>query len=426
MIHPNWKPSKIFYGWWVVGACFFIWLIESGFIILGFTAFFEPIANELGWSYTQISFASSLRGMEAGMLAPFLGLVVDRWGPRRLIFGGIVVTSIGLILFSYTTSLVMFYGAFTLLAIGLSGSSPTVTITAVAYWFRKKLGLVTGIVTSGFALGGLIVPIVVRLIDILDWRTTIFILGLLILAIGLPLSLLIRHKPEKYGYLPDGEQNNTVTLHEDLMPIQTTRGDIGAMQALTSRTFWQIGLTVTFLHLAVSSVTLHVMPYLSSVGISRSTSSLVVMSIPLVSIIGRLGSGWLGDKFDKKQVTYACLALTSLGLLFFNYLSNEVMWLLVPFIILFGIGWGGTSTIRMALLMEYFGKNRFGTIMGFTMAMASIGNILGPLFAGWVFDNWGSYNNVWLVLACFTFTAIILIKRIPMLGTNRNKSFTVE
>ncbi|MFC1902028.1 MFS transporter [Chloroflexota bacterium] len=160
------------------------------------------------------------------------------------------------------------------------------------------------------------------------------------------------------------------------------------------------------------------MPYLSSVGIARSTSSLVAMGIPLISILGRLGSGWFSDTFDKRLVSSGCLAATSLGLLLFSYVSDEVMWLLVPFIILFGIGWGGTATMRVPLLVEYFGRSRFGTILGFIMAMSALGSIVGPLFAGWLFDNLGSYHAAWLILACFTFIATIIMATIPSVRTN--------
>ena len=113
----NQKPPNIFYGWWIVGACFLISLYTGGAIVFGFTAFFEPIANEFGWSYTQISLAASLRGVELGLLAPIAGLLVDRWGPRRLIFAGSIITSLGLFLVSRTTSLGMFYGGFALVAL---------------------------------------------------------------------------------------------------------------------------------------------------------------------------------------------------------------------------------------------------------------------------------------------------------------------
>jgi predicted MFS family arabinose efflux permease len=78
------KNSKVFYGWWIVGAGFFIAVYIGGFINLGFTAIFEPIARDFGWSYAQVSFAASLRGMEMSLLAPIVGLLMARWGPRRL------------------------------------------------------------------------------------------------------------------------------------------------------------------------------------------------------------------------------------------------------------------------------------------------------------------------------------------------------
>lgn len=412
MIPLNWKPSKIFYGWWVVSGGFLISLLLGGFVILGFTAFFEPIAEEFDWSYAQISLAVSLRGAEVGLLAPLMGLLVDRWGPRRLVFVGTILIGLALIFLSRITSLGMFYGAFFLLAISDSACSPTVTMTAVANWFRKKVGIATGIMASGFALGGLLIPIIVKLIDIFDWRTAIFILGLSMWVIGLPFSLLFRHKPEQYGYVPDGEESNAVIYDQGSSPAQTHEVDIRAKQALKTRAFWHIGLASALQLLAISAVLVHVMPYLSNAGIIRSTSALVAMAMPLTSIIGRLGSGWLGDRFNKTQVAAGFFALMSMGLVCFNYVANEGAWLLFLFVILFGIGWGST-TLRTALVREYFGRKRFGTILGFMMGITGLGIILGPLFAGWVFDNWGSYHAAWLVLACLALIATVIMATTP-------------
>ena len=416
-MYLNWKLSRVFYGWWIVVACFLISVYVGGAVVLGFTAFFEPIANEFGWSYAQISLAASLRGAEVGLLAPLLGLFIDRWGPRRLLFGGTIILGLGLIFLSRITSLGMFYGAFVLLAIGASGLSPTVTMTAVVNWFRRKVGIAAGITACGFALGGLLVPVIVRLIDMFDWQLAIFILGVGMWVIGLPLSLLVRHKPEQYGYLPDGEQSDSVASYEGSASAQTYEVDVGAKQALKSRAFWHIGLAMAFQLIAISAMIVHVMPYLNSIGIARSTSSLVAMATPLTSIVGRLGSGWLGDRFDKRRVVTGFFAITCLGLLFFSYASNERMWLLVPFIILFGIGWGSNATMRAALLREYFGRAKFGTIFGSMMGMVALGVIVGPLFAGWVFDNWGSYHAAWLVFACLVFVALIIMSTTPPADT---------
>ena len=94
------------------------------------------------------------------------------------------------------------------------------------------------------------------------------------------------------------------------------------------------------------------------------------------------------------------------------------MWLIVPFIILFGIGWGSNLPIRAALLREYFGRSNFGTIFGFMTGMIALGHVVGPLFAGWVFDNWGSYRAAWLMFACLVFVASIITATTPSTGTN--------
>lgn len=411
----NWKPSNVFYGWWIVGACFLIALYTGGVIFFGFTAVFEPIANEFGWSYVQVSLAASLRGLEIGLLAPLFGLLVDRWGPRRLVFGGAIISGIGLMLLSRITSLGMFYVASILIAIGISTCTQTVLLTAVINWFRRNVGIVTGITVSGFAVGGLLVPLIAELIDLFEWRTTMVILGLGMWGICLPLSLFLRKNPEQYGYLPDGEASSTALVNEGLSLVQTTGEDIGARQALRSSAFWHIALSFVYHSLAVSAVVTHVMPYLSSVGISRVMSALIASAAPLVSIGGRLGFGWLGGRFDRRRLAAVCAVLMSLGLLFFGHVATAGIWMLVPFLILFGIGWGGSVTTRVALVMEYFGRKRFGTMHGLTIGVMMVGSIAGAPLVGWVFDKWGSYEGAWFAFAGLAIAPIVLLVTAPKL-----------
>lgn len=412
----NQKRSKVFYGWWVIAACFFISLYTAGVVHFGFTAVFEPIANEFGWSYAQISFAASLRGLETGLLAPLVGFLVDRWGSRRLIFGGVIISGLGLILLSRMTSLGMFYGAFILIAIGMSTCSATVFLVAVANWFRRNVGIATGIMTSGFALGGLLVPLVAVLIDTFGWRTAMASLGLGMWVIALPLSLLVRDKPEQYGSLPDGDLSNNVVINEGLSSTKSLEVDIPAKQALKSSAFWHISLALMCQMFVINAVVVHIMPYLSSIGIGRSASSLVASVIPVTSIGGRLGFGWFGDRLDKRYVTAAGFILTSLGLLFFGYAASSGIWLLVPFLILFGTGWGSSVTMRVALLREYFGRSRFGTIHGFTLGVIMVGNITGPSLAGWAFDKWGSYQGAWFAFSSLAIASVVIAATTPSPG----------
>jgi OFA family oxalate/formate antiporter-like MFS transporter len=408
----DWKPRRIFYGWWIVGACFFISLYVGGVVFYGFTTLIEPLADEFGWSYTTISFAASLRGMEMGILAPFVGILVDRWGPRRLLFGGVIITSLGLMLLSRTTSLGTFYGAFVLMAIGMSTCSSTVLMTAVANWFRRKIGIATGIMICGYGFSGLLIPAIVNLIDMYEWRMTLVFLTIGLLALCLPLSLLVRHKPEQYGYLPDGEMSN-IAISNDLNKAQTVEADVGAKQAVKSRTFWHIALALMCQFIILSAVITHVMPYLTSIGFTRAIAGLVAAGIPLASIAGRLGLGWLGDKVDKRRVAAGAFAMMSLSLLCFGFISAGDTWLLVPFLIIFGIGYGGNNTLRASLIREFFGRSRFGTIHGFTVGIMALGTIAGPPLAGWVFDKWGSYQPIWFVFAGLAVVALLAVVTTP-------------
>ena len=398
---------KIFYGWWVVLACSLIGLYVAGFIFFGFTAFFEPIREEFGWSYTQISFAASLRGLEMGIFAPLVGFLVDRFGPRKLMLFGTITVGFGLILLSFTHSLAMFYAAFLIIGFGGGGCTAVVAMTAVANWFRRKIGLALGVQGSGIGAGGLMVLLIVCLIDLYQWRATLIILGAGIWALGIPLSLIVRNRPEQYGYHPDGEVSSPqVEGHE----MQDTGVEITLRQALKMRSFLYLNTAEIIRFTALMAVFTHVMPYLASVGMPRPTAGLVAGAIPLIGIIGRFGLGWLGDVFDKRYMLAMATAFISLGLLAFSF--AHVKWAIVPFLLLVSTGYGGSLVVRGSIVREYFGRDSFGKMMGVIMGSAALGGIIGPTLAGWLFDTMGNYQPIWLLSCGLNGLATVLILKL--------------
>lgn len=401
--------SGVFYGWWIVAASFFTALYVGGAVFYGFTAMFEPIAKELGWSYTQVSLAASLRGLEMGLLAPVIGVLTDRWGPRRLVLIGSILGGLGLLLLSRTTSLGLFYTAFVLIAIGMSTCTMTVLMTAVASWFRRRVGIATGIAICGFGFGGLMVPAIVGLIEAFDWRAAVTILALGMLVIPLPLSAVFRHRPEQYGHLPDGDSAAILPAPADETPDNsnvTGELHVGGMQALRSATFWKIALAFTCHAFLVLAIITHVMPYLSSIGVGRSTSSLVATAIPVASIVGRLGFGWFSDHFSRRVTTAVGFAMLALGLLSFAYADLGLLPIIL-FLVLFGPGYGGLNVMRPSLIQEYFGRGSFGTVFGLVIGISMLGSIAGPTLAGWAFDTQGTYRIIWLVMAAAPLVAVI-------------------
>ncbi len=399
--------KNIFYGWWIVLSCFLISLYVGSVIFYGFTAFFEPLVKEFGWSYTQISLAASLRGLEMGIFAPLIGFLVDSFGSRRLILYGTITVGFGLIFLSLTQSLAMFYGSFLFLAFGAGGCASVVIMTVVANWFHKDVGIALGITISGFGASGLLVPVIVHLVDLYHWRTTLIILGLGMWVLGIPLSFAIRNKPEQYGYLPDGKLSADPIKN---LENQSKGVEIGIKEVLKKRSFWYLNIVEAIRMMILSAVVIHVMPYLSSIGMSRTTAGLVAGAIPLFSIIGRFGFGWLSDVFEKRHVMAMAFLFMGVGVLTFCYV--HVIGVVFLFLLLFSSGYGGSMVLRGSILREYFGRDSFGKMIGITMGSASIGGIIGPTLAGWVFDTLGSYHLIWLVFCGLSGLAISLVLRI--------------
>jgi sugar phosphate permease len=388
----------VFFGWYIVGASFLITLYVSGSINLGFTAVFEPIANELGWSYTQISFAASLRGLETGLLAPFAGMFLDRWGPRPLVVLGALLNGFGLMLLSRVNSLAMFYTAFIFIAAGVSTATAGLLMTVVGNWFQKRAGLAMGIAASGVAFGGLLIPLITLVIDTFGWRQTMVIMGLGMWVIPMPLALMLRHKPKQYGYRPDGVKGNPV-VDDNLILKKSAEINITSKAVLSSPVFWIIAAAFLFHVMPVSAVMTHIMPYLSTIGVERSTASLIASALPIMTIFGRIGFGWLGDHIDKRAVVVFSLALTSLGVFLFGFATVDSVWVIVAFIIVFGIGWGGAVPMIAGLFKAYFGRERLGTIVGLAGSVMMVGMMVGAPLAGWVFDKWGRYQPAWFLLS---------------------------
>ncbi|UCG63722.1 MAG: MFS transporter [Deltaproteobacteria bacterium] len=392
--------KKFFYGWWVLGALFLIWAYISGVVSFGFTSAFKPIADEFRWSYARVSIAASIRGLEIGLLAPLVGLLLDRIGPRKLIFTGALITGSGLIFLSRIHSLLAFYGAFAVIAVGTSTSIGVLPVTVIGYWFHKRVSLATGIVVCGSAAGGLLVPIITIVIDTFGWRTAMVVFGAATWLILSSLAIIVRHSPERYGLFPDGEAcGNAVEGHGLARLAQNNYKDVSVWQALKTRAFWHLQTGFICHVFAIHAVLTHAMPYLSSIGISRATGSIAAGAIPVMSVAGRLSFGWFGDRQDKRRITAIGIGLIAISLFGFGFLDRSGAWLLALFVVLFSIGYGGPVPMMPALLREYFGKSHLGSIVGFSQGLAMIGSITGQPLAGFVFDTYGQYQTAWIAFA---------------------------
>jgi MFS family permease len=407
---PEWARFEfrnIFYGWWIVLAGFCI-SFYIGSVFYGFTAFFEPLVREFGWSYTQVSLASSFRGIEMSILAPVAGFLVDRFGSRLMILCGVLIVGIGLILLSGTQSLWMFYLSYILIGFGGGGCSSVVLVKCTASWFSRDIGKATGIMTSGFGASGLLLPVIVWIIDAYGWRPALVVLGAGLLILGIPLSMLVRNTPESCGLHPDGGKPEPESAGVPAPATASETVPLRLRQIATHPIFFGLAVGEMIRMMAAAAVFTHIMPYLSAMQFSRVHAGLIAGSISVLSIAGRFGLGWLADLFSKRQILAGAYGLTSLGLLSFCFVDRG--WALLLFLSLFSVGYGGSMVLRAALLRETFGRDRFGRLFGLILGAAAIGGLIGPTLAGLVFDTWQNYFFAWIGLSASMACAAVWIR----------------
>jgi len=411
------ERKRIFYGWWIALTAAFLNIVTGGTYIYAFTTFFNPIRQTFGWSAAVTSFAFTLRGLETGLLDPLVGYMVDKFGTRKLMFFGWLVAGLGFISMSQINSLWTFYGSILVITTGFSFGTFIIFNAVIANWFFKKRSRALTLIYVGFGVSGVLVPLVAWSISQFGWRDTAIYIGILLCLVGLPLSSVMRHKPEQYGYLPDGETPREPTGEASLSSSTEIKGEdsgypnkeFSARKALMSLPFWLLSMAYFFQHIATSAVMVHIVPYLESAEVPTEIAATAVTGMTLCSLIGRIGFGTLGDFFPKRFLISVAFSLQALGVLIFSYIDGDKIWLLIPFLITYGIGYAGPIPLRAGLVADYFSIKSFGTIFGWVAMIGMLGGVASPVIAGWIFDSTGSYQIAWWLFALTTIPAIPLM-----------------
>ena len=343
---------------------------------------------------------------------------MDRYGPKKLMLIGITMVAVGFVVLSLIQGLLAFYLVYVvLLAVGFNTGFFIAAQAAVGNWFIRRRSFALGVLTTAFGFGGaLMVPIIAWLVGEFGWRSATFALGIGMAIIGLPMAVLVRHRPEQYGYLPDGgpepaalggsrEHAPTGTAVEEV--------DFTIWEALRTSAFWILSLAFGFRTLAISATVIHQIPLLTDRGFSETAAAGVLALMSLMSVPGRLIFGFLGDYFDKRILVSIAYLLQGAGLvILLNATRLEHLYL---FTLVFGLGWGA-PTVLVALRGDYFGRRYFATIAGVQQSVVAIGTIIGPVYAGWIFDTTRSYDAAFV-----TFIVAIVIGAVLLLFARRPK-----
>lgn len=384
----------------------------SGTFWQGFGAFFDPIVEQFGWSRATTSAAISLQRTESGMVSPFVGYFIEKFGPKYVMIFGILLTGLGFILLSRINSLWQFYAAFLIITLGLSFGTFLAITTTVANWFEKKRSVAMSYTMAGSGLGGILVPGIVWLIAVTDWRFGLLAIGVGFWIVGIPVAFVMRRRPEDYGMLPDGASNaasnnddGTDGEQESAQPVST---DVAftAKQAVRTWTFWQLTMAMGASQLIISA-SIHHFPAITSFGMSRGVAGLIILGVSIFSVAGRLISGYAGDVVDKRWILAGAFLFQFVGTLVFAFSSST--WHMVIFIIFWGFGFGASIPVRFALIADFFGRRHYGTVMGVMMTASAVFGVVGPVLVGYIFDVRGNYRDPFILMAFSVLISIPIV-----------------
>jgi MFS family permease len=386
----------MFYGWWIVAAGFVLEFLIGALMFHAYGAYVVLLREEFGWSKTMLSAGFAMARAESGILGPVQGWFTDRFGPRILIRAGAIIFGLGFMLFSQINGPVAFFVTFFLMALGSSLGGFLPIGVAIVTWFRRHRAFALSLSGSGMAIGGLLTPLVALALRGMGWRWTAFASGVLILIVGLPLAQVVRHRPEPYGWLPDGDPPRS-TVGDPAALIRAER-NYTARQAMATRAFWYIAIGHGASLLVVSAVLVHMVVHVTErLGYSLHQASAVVALMTAMQAVSQIGGGWLGDRFSKRRIAAACMLGHAVALIVLALAT--AFWMVLVFAVLHGVSWGLRGPLMSAMRADYFGSLSFGTITGVSSMVVMVGMMAGPLVAGILADRTGSYVPGFSVLA---------------------------
>ncbi|MCH8868973.1 MAG: MFS transporter [Chloroflexi bacterium] len=384
-------------GWLVVSAPFLAYALTVGTGQYAFGLFVEPLETEFGWNRTQINASLSFTAV-GSLAAPFIGRYMDRHGSRGVMTVSLTVIAISFLLRPFMTELWHWYFLSFLQYMGLAGGSILPAGRLVGIWFQRTRGRVMGITAMGNNFGGLVFPLLTGAILLIgSWREAYLTFGVLAALIAAYAFVVISEKPSLGQPSNQGQQPAPQTV---ALTGWTVR------EALHSRGFYFIGLTIMLGTFTYSTVLPQIIAHLTNEGISLGKAAAGLSIVATAGMGGKFVMGYLAERISSRYALMVDLAgqATFLTAMLFVGLTPWLMWVILP---LFGFFLGAFGALFQLIVQDAFGVKHFGGIMGIINMTSVVPFVLGPLLAGVSFDITGSYNVAFITVACFFLTGVL-------------------
>jgi MFS family permease len=400
--------------WMIVRISFIILALVYGAAWYSFSVFFVALLKEFSWNRSIAAGAFSLFIIFHGITAPFIGRIIDRFGPKRVFLLGSLVLGVGLALCSlihWWWQFYIFFGVITAVGVGSIGWVPNTTM--IQQWFREKRGLAMGIISSGIGVGIFIcVPSIQHLVNRVGWRMTYRIIAVFIpLVVFSMMIALLRKFPRT---LASGHTKreiiNTVIKDPLIVDEEWASRCWTVRQAATTKQFWFLGSSLFLSNFTTHSVLTHQIAFFIDQGLRALFASYIAGMIGIVSIVGKILWGVLSDNIGR-EVTYlagtVCSVCGLVLLIVFTVLPNTY----IPYFyaISFGLGYAVTAALPPLIVADFFEGQAYGSIFGVLFMFSSVGGACGAWFTGFLYDQVRSYVPAFIILIACTLGSLVNI-----------------
>jgi MFS transporter, OFA family, oxalate/formate antiporter len=391
-----------FYGWVIVGGAFLVLFIAYG-TQYAFGVFFGALLGEFGWSRASLSGAFSLYTVAYAACGLAAGRLTDRWGPRAVIALGGGFLGLGLIGMSGTTMLWHMYVLYGVVsALGMSTAFVPCAAT-VARWFVRRRGLALGLTSAGISFGAFAMPpAAYYLVSRVGWRWAYVVFGTAILVILNLVARLMRRDPESLGLAPDGDR---AAERPSIARAPAEMWTVGG--AMRTPAFWMLLALFAATWVPVFIPMVHLVPLARGLGVPPLLAATVVSALGAADLGGRLLSGAASDRLGRRPALAVGLALQVAA--FVVLAAARGLGTLYAGALLFGFSYGAVSTMFPAIVADFFGRARAGSLVGIFFATAGAMAGLGPLGAGWIYDRHATYSPALWMSAAFNALALALL-----------------
>ena len=403
--------SHLYYGWFMVGIVSAMRMLGGGLHGYGFTVFFLPVSDDLGLNRAQTSLAFSLARAEGAIEAPVVGYLVDRLGPKPLMVTAALFAGIGYIALSwidsYTGFLITYLG---LISLAYSAGFIQTPMVVANNWFIRKRARAMTVVGSAVTIGGtLITPLLATVVNGWGWRWGAFLAGCTFLLICVPLSLQIKRSPESIGLRPDGDgpavEDHRRGLDGSSLSKSSFSTDVSPTAAMKTLAFWSLAFSMLARVATQSTMMVHFIPIMVWKGISQERAALLLSTFALLNLGFHFFLGWIADRMNKPQLISFWMFFPVTAILIL--IASESQFSLWLFAILFST-LDAAFPVTWAICGDFFGRKHFATIRGNMTFFYMWGSALGPVIAGFIYDQTQDYSSVlWAAVGTLTLSALL-------------------